>query len=326
MTGQRAVPGQARPPRGDPRARRPPGPSAARRELVGASCARGFDGHPGDGQPRHRRARPRQGHARRPPRLRLPEALGRPPPRHRRPPAPDPRRHPRRRSGAAASSSSSSASPARPASSPRPSTSRRSHEQEGTVAGDNTLLVLFPDEPRLERWLDAVRLQLASRRRGRRPQRPRRLRSMKKVVLAYSGGLDTSVAVAWLREQYDAEVVTLTVDLGGGSIREGVERRALSAGAVAGLRRRCAASVRQPVRLAAPPGERALPGRLPAGHGARPAADRAAARRGRPAARAPTRSPTAAPARATTRSGSTSRSTPSTRGSRSSRRCASGWA
>jgi argininosuccinate synthase len=54
---------------------------------------------------------------------------------------------------------------------------------------------------------------------------------MNKVVLAYSGGLDTSVAVAWLREQYGAEVITLTVDLGGGSIREGVERRAMSAGA-----------------------------------------------------------------------------------------------
>ena len=54
---------------------------------------------------------------------------------------------------------------------------------------------------------------------------------MKKVVLAYSGGLDTSVAVAWLREQFDAEVVTLTVDIGGGSLREGVEKRALSAGA-----------------------------------------------------------------------------------------------
>jgi argininosuccinate synthase len=54
---------------------------------------------------------------------------------------------------------------------------------------------------------------------------------MNKVVLAYSGGLDTSVAVAWLREQYDAEVVTLTVDVGGGSLREGVERRAMSAGA-----------------------------------------------------------------------------------------------
>jgi argininosuccinate synthase len=54
---------------------------------------------------------------------------------------------------------------------------------------------------------------------------------MKKVVLAYSGGLDTSVAVAWLKEQYGAEVVTLTVDLGGGSIKAGVEGRAMSAGA-----------------------------------------------------------------------------------------------
>ena len=54
---------------------------------------------------------------------------------------------------------------------------------------------------------------------------------MKKVVLAYSGGLDTSVAVAWLREQYGCEVVTLTIDVGGGSLRPGVEGRAISAGA-----------------------------------------------------------------------------------------------
>ncbi len=54
---------------------------------------------------------------------------------------------------------------------------------------------------------------------------------MNKVVLAYSGGLDTSVAVAWLREQYGAEVITLTVDLGGGSLKEGIERGAMSAGA-----------------------------------------------------------------------------------------------
>jgi argininosuccinate synthase len=54
---------------------------------------------------------------------------------------------------------------------------------------------------------------------------------MKKVVLAYSGGLDTSVAVAWLREQFGVEVVTLTVDVGGGSLRKGVEQRAISAGA-----------------------------------------------------------------------------------------------
>jgi argininosuccinate synthase len=54
---------------------------------------------------------------------------------------------------------------------------------------------------------------------------------MNKVVLAYSGGLDTSVAVAWLREQHGVEVVTLTVDVGGGSLRDGVERRAMSSGA-----------------------------------------------------------------------------------------------
>src|SRR3954464_6330620 len=54
---------------------------------------------------------------------------------------------------------------------------------------------------------------------------------MKKVVLAYSGGLDTSVAVAWLKEQFGVDVVTLTVDVGGGSLRKGVEGRAMSAGA-----------------------------------------------------------------------------------------------
>jgi len=54
---------------------------------------------------------------------------------------------------------------------------------------------------------------------------------LNKIVLAYSGGLDTSVAVAWLRERYDVEVVTLTVDLGGGSLRPGVGERAISAGA-----------------------------------------------------------------------------------------------
>jgi argininosuccinate synthase len=54
---------------------------------------------------------------------------------------------------------------------------------------------------------------------------------VRKVVLAYSGGLDTSVAVAWLKEQFGVEVVTLTVDVGGGSLRKGIEQRAMSAGA-----------------------------------------------------------------------------------------------
>ena len=53
-----------------------------------------------------------------------------------------------------------------------------------------------------------------------------------KIVLAYSGGLDTSVAIRWLAQQYGAEVVTLTVDLGGGKSTEEARRRALEIGAV----------------------------------------------------------------------------------------------
>ncbi len=54
---------------------------------------------------------------------------------------------------------------------------------------------------------------------------------IRRIVLAYSGGLDTSVAVAWLRETYGAEVVTLSADVGGGSLRAGVAERARSSGA-----------------------------------------------------------------------------------------------
>ncbi|MFZ1294313.1 MAG: argininosuccinate synthase domain-containing protein, partial [Pseudomonadales bacterium] len=40
--------------------------------------------------------------------------------------------------------------------------------------------------------------------------------AVKKVVLAYSGGLDTSVIVRWLQETYRCEVVTFTADIGQG--------------------------------------------------------------------------------------------------------------
>jgi len=53
-----------------------------------------------------------------------------------------------------------------------------------------------------------------------------------RVVLAYSGGLDTSVAVPWIAEKYDAEVVCVTMDLGQGKELESVRERALAAGAV----------------------------------------------------------------------------------------------
>ncbi|MCL4434399.1 MAG: argininosuccinate synthase [Actinobacteria bacterium] len=53
-----------------------------------------------------------------------------------------------------------------------------------------------------------------------------------KVVLAYSGGLDTSVAVAWLREQVNMEVIAVVVDVGQGGDFEAIRRRALGAGAL----------------------------------------------------------------------------------------------
>ncbi len=54
--------------------------------------------------------------------------------------------------------------------------------------------------------------------------------SINKIVLAYSGGLDTSVILKWLREAYDAEVVTFTADLGQGEELEPARRKAERAG------------------------------------------------------------------------------------------------
>ena len=55
---------------------------------------------------------------------------------------------------------------------------------------------------------------------------------MERIILAYSGGLDTSVAVKWLADRYDAEIVTLTIDLGQGKELDNVRERALAVGAV----------------------------------------------------------------------------------------------
>lgn len=53
-----------------------------------------------------------------------------------------------------------------------------------------------------------------------------------RVVLAYSGGLDTSVILAWLREEHDAEVITYTADVGQGEEVEEARVKALETGAV----------------------------------------------------------------------------------------------
>ncbi|MBI5958339.1 MAG: argininosuccinate synthase [Chloroflexi bacterium] len=54
---------------------------------------------------------------------------------------------------------------------------------------------------------------------------------VKKVVLAYSGGLDTSIIVPWLREKYGCEVICFTADLGQGEELDGLEAKAIKTGA-----------------------------------------------------------------------------------------------
>jgi argininosuccinate synthase len=52
-----------------------------------------------------------------------------------------------------------------------------------------------------------------------------------KIVLAYSGGLDTSVILAWLKETYDAEIIAFTADIGQKDELDGLEAKALKTGA-----------------------------------------------------------------------------------------------
>ena len=51
-----------------------------------------------------------------------------------------------------------------------------------------------------------------------------------KVVLAYSGGLDTSIILKWLQDEYDCQVVTFTADIGQGEEVEPAREKAKAAG------------------------------------------------------------------------------------------------
>ena len=55
---------------------------------------------------------------------------------------------------------------------------------------------------------------------------------MGKVILAYSGGLDTSVAIRWINEKYNLDVIAVTVDVGNESDFEVVQQKALRTGAI----------------------------------------------------------------------------------------------
>ncbi|MEZ5238110.1 MAG: argininosuccinate synthase [Microthrixaceae bacterium] len=98
----------------------------------------------------------------------------------------------------------------------------------------------------------------------------------KRVVLAYSGGLDTSVAVRWMIENMGVEVVCLSADVGQEGTLEGNREKALGAGAIAyeelDLREEFARDFLAPVIRA----ERALRGPVPARLGTQQAPDRQA--------------------------------------------------
>jgi argininosuccinate synthase len=64
---------------------------------------------------------------------------------------------------------------------------------------------------------------------------PKEAEMADKVILAYSGGLDTSVAVRWLEEKHNLKVITLTLDIGGVPGLEAIRKKAMKAGAIKSL-------------------------------------------------------------------------------------------
>ena len=56
-------------------------------------------------------------------------------------------------------------------------------------------------------------------------------KQVNKIVLAYSGGLDTSVAIKWLKEKYNTEIIAFYADIGQGEDTEPIREKALQTGA-----------------------------------------------------------------------------------------------
>ena len=127
--------------------------------------------------------------------------------------------------------------------------------------------------------------------RGRRPclgrqadGRPRRVTvsQSKRCVLAYSGGLDTSVSIRWLQEKLGYEVITCTADIGEAKDIEEVTDRALRTGAVAAYAMDARHLFVEEFCFPTLAARRPVRGRLSAGHRPGPAADRQDAGRRRP--------------------------------------------
>jgi asparagine synthetase B (glutamine-hydrolysing) len=74
-------------------------------------------------------------------------------------------------------------------------------------------------------------------------------KTSRKVVLAYSGGLDTSIILKWLQTELGAEVVTFTADLGQGDELEPARKKAEMLGITGNLHRGCPRGIHPRLRL-----------------------------------------------------------------------------
>ena len=125
----------------------------------------------------------------------------------------------------------------------------------GTIAGDDTVLVVArePDGGAGPRRPRCSRSPTRTARRSTpnldtRTDTGREHIVTERVVLAYSGGLDTSVAIGWIAEETGAEVIAVAVDVGqGGEDLDVIRQRALDCGAVEADRRRRTRRVRRRV-------------------------------------------------------------------------------
>ncbi len=107
-----------------------------------------------------------------------------------------------------------------------------------------------------------------------------------RVVLAYSGGLDTSVGIGWIAEATGAEVIAVAVDVGqGGEDLETIRQRALDCGAVEAYVADARDEFADEYCMPGAEGERPVHGPVPAGLRAVAPGDRQAPGRGRPRVR-----------------------------------------
>ena len=129
----------------------------------------------------------------------------------------------------------------------------------GTVAGDDTVLVVASEDVGGRVLADRLK-EVAGFEEGLEGG----ALSNKRVVLAYSGGLDTSVAVRWLEEESGSEVIALAVDVGPGRGLRGpaTPRDRSGSGRIRRSRRACRDG--RQLRRTRDPGERKLRRKVPA--------------------------------------------------------------